>query len=332
MQRPGNGVAYGVAAYGLWGLFPLYWPLLEPSGDLEILAHRIVWSLVVVAVLVGITRGWRRIRGLPRRTLGLLAGAAAVITINWGTYIYGVNNGHVVETSLGYFINPLVTVVMGVVLLRERLRRWQWVAVGLGFVAVVILTVDYGRPPWISLVLAFSFGTYGLLKKQANTGAVESLAVETGVLFLPMLGFLLVLHGSGAGTFGTAGPGHAALLAMSGVITVVPLLLFGAAATRVPLTTIGLLQYLAPVIQFVIGVLVYREDVPPVRWIGFTLVWVALVILTMETLGTRRRVMRAAAMAAAAAMATDSSAKGVRTPGSTPPPEPTATPPTRRRP
>lgn len=323
----GNGIAYGAAAYILWGLFPLYWPLLEPSGEIEILAHRIVWSLVFVTVLIVITRRWRQIRALPRRTLGILSIAAAVITVNWGTYIYGVNNGHVVETSLGYFINPLVTVVFGVVLLRERLRRWQWIAVGLGFLAVVILTVDYGRPPWISLILAFSFGTYGLMKKRANTGAVESLGVETGVLFLPMLGYLVFLQGTGAGTFGNAGAAHAALLVGAGVITVIPLLLFGAAATRVPLTTIGLLQYLAPVFQFAIGVLVYGEEVPPVRWIGFSLVWLALAILTVETLGTRRRVMRAAAQAAASAAATtpNVAAAGIRRSDSTPPPEPTTT-------
>jgi chloramphenicol-sensitive protein RarD len=299
VQGRGNGVAYGIAAYGLWGVFPLYFPLLKPAGAIEILAHRIVWALVVLAGVLAVTRGWSRVRAMSRRTIGILVVAAALITVNWATYIYGVNNGHVVETSLGYFINPLITVVIGVVLLRERLRRWQWVAVGVSVVAVVVLTVDYGRPPWISLILAFSFGTYGLLKKQANTGAVESLSVETGVLFLPMLGYLLFLHGTGAGTFATEGVTHAALLVGAGMVTVVPLLFFGAAATRVPLTTMGLLQYLAPVLQFAVGVLVFGEDVPPVRWIGFGLVWLALAILTVETLATRRRVMQTASAQAA---------------------------------
>lgn len=307
MRRPGNGIAYGIAAYVLWGLFPLYWPLLKPTGDVEILAHRIFWSLIAVTVLVSVLRGWGRIRALPRRSLAILAVAGPVITINWGVYIYGVNHGHVVETSLGYFINPLVTVVLGVVILRERLRRWQWVAIGIGFAAVAVLTIDYGRPPWISLALAFSFGTYGLLKKQANAGAVESLTVETGVLFLPVLGYLLFLQTNGTATFGTEGVGHAALLIGAGTITIIPLLFFGASATRVPLTTMGLLQYLAPILQFAIGVLVYREDVSPVRWIGLSLVWLALAILTVETLATRRRLIRAAsaqAVGEAAAAAT----------------------------
>ena len=294
MKRSGNGVAYGIAAYSMWGLFPLYWPLLEPSSDIEILAHRIVWALLVVTALITLTRGWRRVRAISRRTVGLLALAGVIITVNWGTYIYGVNNGHVVETSLGYFINPLVTVIFGVVILQERLRRWQWVAVGIGFVAVVILAIDYGRPPWISLILAFSFGTYGLLKKRANTGAVESMGIETATVALPMLGYLLFLHGTGSGTFGTAGALHVTLLVGTGVITVIPLLFFGAAAIRVPLTTIGLLQYLAPVFQFALGVLVFQEDVPPARWFGFGLVWLALAILTTETLSIRRRLLRAA--------------------------------------
>jgi chloramphenicol-sensitive protein RarD len=294
-----RGFLLGVAAYLMWGLFPLYWPLLEPSGALEILAHRIVWSLLVVVVLLVLGRNWAWIRSLGARRLGLLAGAAVVIAINWGTYIGGVNSGHVVETSLGYFINPLVTVLFGVVLLGERLRRLQWWAIGLAGGAVVVLTVDYGRPPWIALVLAFSFGTYGLLKKQAGVDAVESLSVETAVLVLPAMGFLLVLHGGGDGTFASEGWGHAALLALSGLITAVPLLCFGAAAVRVPLTTIGLLQYLAPIFQFLIGVLVKHEDMPPSRIAGFALVWVALAALTFDGVRAHRRSLRRSAEAIA---------------------------------
>jgi chloramphenicol-sensitive protein RarD len=284
-----RGVAYGAAAYLLWGLFPLFWPLLEPAGPVEILAHRIVWSLLVVLGILAVQRNWAWARALGRRRLALLAVAAALIAVNWGTYIYGVNSGHVVETSLGYFINPLVTVGLGVVVLRERLRPAQWAAVGLAVVAVAVLTVDYGRPPWIALTLALSFAGYGLLKKKAHAGAVESLTIETAVLFVPALGFLLWLADRGAGTFGTAGAAHAALLAGSGVVTAVPLLFFGAAATRVPLTVLGLLQYLAPVLQFAIGVLVYREDMPASRVAGFALVWLALVVFTVDGLARRRR-------------------------------------------
>jgi chloramphenicol-sensitive protein RarD len=288
-------VLYGVAAYLLWGLFPLFWPLLEPAGAVEILAHRMVWSLAVVIVLLAAAGNWSWLLRLSRRRLGLLSLAAVFITVNWGTYIWGVNNGHVVETSLGYFTNPLVTVALGVLLLGERLRRLQWVAVGIASLAVVGLTVDYGRPPWIALVLAFSFGAYGLLKKQADVGAVESLAVETAVLFVPAVTFLVLLNRAGEGTFTTLGVGHGVLLVMSGLVTAIPLLCFGAAAIRVPLSTIGLLQYLAPVLQFFVGVIVYAEPMPPSRLAGFALVWVALVLLTYDMLRSRRRVARLAA-------------------------------------
>jgi chloramphenicol-sensitive protein RarD len=220
----------------------------------------------------------------------MLGLAAVIITFNWGTYIWGVVNGHVIETSLGYFINPLVTVVMGVVVLRERLRPVQWAAVGLAAIAVLILTVDYGRPPWIALVLAFSFGTYGLIKKKVNVGAVESLGVETGILLVPAVAFLMILEVNGTGSFTHAGLRTDLLLVGAGVITAVPLLFFGAAAIRVPLTTLGLLQYLAPIIQFALGVIVFREAVPPVRLVGFALVWTALAVLTAETLAHRRKV------------------------------------------
>ena len=302
MSRERQGVAFGVAAYLLWGFFPLYWNLLEPAGALEILAHRIVWSLLVVVGLLALRRSgawpgsspgsW--LRGLGARRLGLLALAAVVVAANWGTYIYGVSSGNVVETSLGYFVNPLVTVVLGVVVLHERLRPAQWAAVGLATVAVGVLTLDYGRLPWIALTLALSFGAYGLLKKQAGVGAVESLAVETGVLVLPALAFLLLLGARGEATFGAAGPGHAVLLASTGLVTAVPLLCFGAAAIRVPLTVLGLLQYLAPVLQFLFGVFYYDEPMPASRAAGFALVWAALVLLAVDGLARRRRSLQAA--------------------------------------
>ncbi|NBE91678.1 EamA family transporter RarD [Nonomuraea sp. KC401] len=295
-----RGVLFGVAAYTMWGLFPLYWPLLKPSGAVEILAHRMVWSLVAVAAALAVRRHWSWIRELARRpgTFGLLSLAAVTITINWGTYIYAVNTGHVVESALGYFISPLVNVLFGVVLLRERLRPLQWAAVGFGALAVLVLTVDYGRPPWIALTLGMSFGAYGLVKKRANVAATESLAVETVVLLPPALGYLLFLQGTGASTFGTEGVGHAVLLASAGLVTAVPLLCFGAAAIRVPLSTIGLLQYIAPILQFACGVLIVREVMPPSRWIGFAIVWAALAVFTYDSLRTARaaaRVRRSAA-------------------------------------
>ena len=287
---------YGVAAYLLWGLFPLYWPLLEPAGPIEILAHRIVWSLLVVATVLAVTRNWAWVRPLlaDRRTLARMALAAVLISVNWATYIWGVNNDHVVETSLGYFINPIVTVLIGVVVLHERLRRVQWAAIGLGTIAVLVLAVDYGRPPWIALTLAFSFGTYGLLKKQVGVtvGAVQSLTVETAVLFVPALTFLVVLDARGDGQLGHTGLGHGLLLASAGIATAVPLLFFASAARRIPLSTLGLLQYIAPVLQFLTGVLLYDEPMPASRWVGFVLVWAALAILTFDGLRQGHRTRR----------------------------------------
>ncbi|MBT2406670.1 MULTISPECIES: EamA family transporter RarD [unclassified Streptomyces] len=286
-----TGLLYGFGAYGLWGLVPLFWPLLKPSGAIEILAHRMVWSLAVVGVALLAMRRWDWIRELLRqpRKLGLTALAASVISVNWGLYIWAVNHGQVVEASLGYFINPLVTIAIGVLLLGERLRRAQWVAVAIGFAAVLVLAIGYGRPPWISLVLAFSFATYGLIKKKLNMGGVESLAAETALLFLPALGYLLWLAVQGRSTFATEGLGHSALLAATGLVTAIPLVFFGAAAIRVPLSTLGLLQYMAPVFQFGLGVLYFHEAMPPERWAGFSLVWGALALLTWDALRTARR-------------------------------------------
>jgi chloramphenicol-sensitive protein RarD len=285
----------------MWGLFPLYWPLLEPAGAVEILAHRIFWSLAVMLVLVLVAGRLRHLRALvaDRRTRGILTLAAVVIAVNWGTYIWGVNNGHVVETSLGYFINPLVTVLMGVVILGERLRNLQWIALGIAALAVIGLTIEYGRPPWVALVLAFSFGSYGLAKKKANVGAVESLTVETLVLAPVAAAYILWLAAQGTSTFGTEGAGHALLIVTTGIVTAVPLICFGAAATRVSMTTIGLLQYLAPTIQFALGVLVFHEAMPPMRWVGFGLVWIALVMFTYEAVTYRRRQLRLMAQASA---------------------------------
>ncbi|MGW1542376.1 EamA family transporter RarD [Streptomyces sp. NPDC002309] len=288
------GLLNGVAAYGMWGLVPLFWPLLKPAGSVEILAHRMVWSLAFVAVALLCVRRWGWAVELLRqpRRLALVTVAAAVITVNWGVYIWAVNNGQVVEASLGYFINPLVTIAMGVLLLKERLRPAQWAAVGVGFAAVLVLTLGTDGPPWVSIVLALSFATYGLVKKTVNLSGLESLTAETAIQFLPALGYLLWLTGQGESTFHTEGVGHAALLAATGVVTALPLVCFGAAAIRVPLTTLGLLQYLAPVFQFLLGVLYFRESMAPERWAGFTLVWLALTLLTWDALRTARRAAR----------------------------------------
>jgi chloramphenicol-sensitive protein RarD len=290
-----RGVIFGATAYLLWGIFPLYFPLLDPAGAVEVLAHRVMWSLVVVAVLVQLTRRWPVVRAVftDRDTVLRLGAAAVFLAVNWGVYIYGVTTDRVVETSLGYFINPLVTVMLGVVVLRERLRRVQWAALGVATVAVLFLAVQSGRLPWISLVLAFSFGTYGLLKKVSRVGALEGLTVETAVLTPVAVVYLLALQVSGNATF-TRGAGHAGLLVLTGLVTAIPLLFFGAAASRVPLTTLGLLQYLAPTVQFLIGVLVFHEEMGAARLFGFCLVWTALAMFTVDLLGQRRRPNRLA--------------------------------------
>jgi chloramphenicol-sensitive protein RarD len=284
-------VLLGLAAWVMWGFFPLYWPLLEPAGAVEILAHRIFWSLLVMIGLVLVTRRRASLRATfaVRRTRWLLAVASVLITVNWGTYIWGVNHHHVVETSLGYFINPLVSVLMGVLLLGERLRPLQWGALGIAGVAVLALTFEYGHPPWVALILAFSFGSYGLAKKKANAGAVESLVVETAVMSPVALGYNIFLMVTGASTFGNHGSWHVVLMMGTAAITVVPLLCFGGAATRIPLSTLGLMQYLTPTVQFILGLVVFGEPMPPMRWVGFGLIWLALALFTVESLRNRHQ-------------------------------------------
>ncbi|MDT9594855.1 EamA family transporter RarD [Nocardioides zeae] len=302
LSRAGAGFTMGVGAYTLWGVFPLYFPLLEPAGPVEILAQRVLWSVLTMAVLVLALRRTPQLRALlrSRRTLALLAVAAATISVNWVTFIYGVTTGHVLETSLGYFVNPLVTVLLGVLVLGERLRRLQWAALAIAATAVVVLTVDYGRLPWIAVLLAFSFGTYGLVKKTADVGAVESLAVETALLTPLAAAYVGWLAASGGPVLGTQGPVHTVVFALLGLVTAVPLLLFGGAATRVPMVTLGLLQYLAPIFQFVLGIVWFGEHMPATRWAGFVLVWLALVLFTVEAYGHRRRHLRRVARAATA--------------------------------
>jgi chloramphenicol-sensitive protein RarD len=290
VTRTMRGLMYGVLAYGIWGLLPLYWPLLEPANPLEILACRIVFSLLVVAALLAVRHELRDLRRLDRGTLVRLCIAGVVIAVNWGAYIWGVNNQHVVETSLGYFINPLLTIALGVVLLREHLRRAQWVAVALGVVAVAVLSVDYGHPPWLALFLACSFAGYGFIKKRIRASAPEGLLIEAAATVVPAVVVLAVLAlvGSASWVGAAATPGHLLLLAASGPVTAIPLLFFAGAAKRLPLSTVGLLQYMAPVMQFAIGVLIRHEPLPLARLGGFALVWTALVILAVDAVQHRR--------------------------------------------
>ncbi|HET6295004.1 MAG TPA: EamA family transporter RarD [Kribbella sp.] len=302
MPEQRSGMIYGFAAYLLWGIFPLYWRLLDHSGALELLAQRILWSLVTIALLVLVLRRFGQVRALlaePRRRWSLVA-AAFLVSINWGAFIWAVNHDRVVETSLGYFITPLFTVLLGVFVLKERLRGAQWIALAIAFVAVVGLTIENGRPPWVAIILTFSFGFYGLAKKKAGAGALEGMAIESATVAPLALITVVVLGFQGQSTVTHDGPGYLALVLLTGPITAVPLLLFGAAATRISMTTLGLLNYIAPIMQFVIGVLIFHERMTPMRWAGFGLVWLALVIFTWDGLTRRRRTVALEVAASAA--------------------------------
>lgn len=283
---PGRGLAYAASAYGLWGLLPVFFLALKPMGPIELVAWRIVFSLVFCALLLTVTRRWGAFRVIARhgRTMAIMAVAAVLIFCNWQTYVFGTLSGHVVDAALGYFINPIFTVLIGVVLLRERLRPAQWVAVGIAAVAVVVLAVGYGSVPWIALVLATSFGLYGYIKKRVGgtVDALSGLTIES-LYLLPVAGVALVIVSTTTGLLiGAPGPWHLALTVLSGVITAVPLLFFAAASRRLPLVTMGLVQFVAPLLQFIVGVVFLREAMPLERWIGFGLVWVALVVLMVD--------------------------------------------------
>ncbi len=276
-----RGMASGVGAYVLWGVLPVFWKTLDTVAAFEILAHRLVWSVVFLALIITVKRSWRPIRQLDRRILARLFFAGLLLSVNWVTYIWGVNSGHIVETSLGYFINPLLNVVLGVVILRERLEPGQWLAVAIATCGVAYMTIRVGSLPWIALVLAGTFGFYALLKKQVNAiGAIESLGVEVSLVAIPALGYLALLAVAGSGSFGASGPGLTGLLVLTGIATATPLVLFGVAARSIKLSTIGILQYIAPSLQFLIGVFVYSEEVTRDELIGFVLVWVALSVFT----------------------------------------------------
>jgi len=300
-RRTGTGLAFAISAYGLWGFLPLFFLLLAPSGAVEIVAWRIVLSLVFCAILITVTRGWPRFIAVlrDRRTVLIMGAAGALILVNWLVYVFATLSGHVVEASLGYFTNPIVTVLLGVFVLREKLRPLQWASIGISAVAVLVLAINYGAVPWIALILAFSFGTYGLIKKQVGgrVDALSGLSLETAWLAPAATIALVVIAASGALTIGTISVAHTVLLLSAGVVTAVPLLLFASGARRLPLTYMGLTQYLAPILQFLIGVLVLHEAMPAARWIGFGLVWLALIVLTVDMFAAGRSSRRAAALA-----------------------------------
>jgi len=281
-----KGILYATGAYVVWGLLPLYWKALHDVPALEILAHRMVWCLGVVFLILAYQHHWSWLPGLLRspRTVTTFVVSALLLTLNWFVYIWAVNQGRVVESSLGYFINPLVNVLLGVVFLRERLRMWQGVAIALALCGVLYLTVNYGSLPWIALTLAGSFGLYGLLRKTAPLNSLEGLTLETLLLFLPALAYLLFQETTGVSAFGHAGLLTTLLLAFSGAATALPLLLFAAGARSITMTTLGILQYIAPTLQFLLGVLVYHEPLTRARLAGYCLIWLALAVYTADGL------------------------------------------------
>jgi chloramphenicol-sensitive protein RarD len=292
-NRLKSGYLFGAAAYLMWGLFPAFFPLLEPASAAEILAHRMIWTLLLMTTVVVISRRVRDLVTMGPHSWGLLVGASVLIALNWGVYIYAVNSGHVLDAALGYFINPLVTVLLGVVIFREPLSRWQLLALMLAFTAVAMLTVNYGQLPVITLILAVSFAGYGAIKKTVTVDPRVSLTAE-GIVAVPFaIAYLVFLGVTGQQHFLGYTHGHTALMALSGVVTALPLLLFGIAAQRIPLVTLGLLQYLTPTLQMLWGVLVKHEAMPPERWAGFALIWAALAIFTVDTVRRARRVQLA---------------------------------------
>jgi chloramphenicol-sensitive protein RarD len=285
------GLLFGVSAYTLWGLFPIYWPLLEPANPVEIVSHRAVWTLVFCFIILWLTKTLKSTLALlkrPKIVAGLFLGSI-LISINWIIYIYAATSGHVVEASLGYYINPIVVIATGVLILKEKMRPLQWVSVGVATLGVAVLTLDYGRLPWIALGLAFSWGGYGLVKKQLGLGALEGLSIETLISSGAYLAYLIWLGNQGEGQFGVSWK-ITLLFIGGGAVTAIPLLLFNGATNRLPLTLIGLLQYITPTIQFSIGVWYFNEDMPAARWIGFVIIWIALVALAFDLVKSGRTV------------------------------------------
>jgi len=285
------GLLFGFSSYIMWGLFPLYWPLLEPANPLEIVSHRAVWTLVFCLIVLALNKQIRTTLSVMKnpKTMAALLLSTILVSINWITYIWAVNHGHVVEAALGYYINPLIIIAFGVILLREKMRPLQWVAVAIAAVGVLVLTIDYGRLPWVAISLALSWGSYGLVKKKLNLGALEGLAIETLISFIPYVGYLIYLGSHGTGQFGHK-PLLTILLISAGAVTAIPLLLFNGSTTRLPYSTIGLLQYITPTIQFSLGVWLRHEDMPTARWIGFIVIWFALVALGTDLVRSSRAV------------------------------------------
>jgi len=285
------GLLFGFTSYILWGLFPLYWPLLEPASPLEIVSHRAVWTLVFCLIVLALSKQIHSTFAVMKnpRAMAALLLSTILVSINWVTYIWATNNGHIVEAALGYYINPLIIIAFGVLLLREKMRPLQWVAVAIAAVGVLVLTIDYGRLPWIAISLALSWGSYGLVKKKLNMGALDGLAIETLISLIPYAGYLIYLGNQGTGQFGHS-TGLTLLLISAGAVTAIPLLLFNGSTTRLPYSTIGLLQYITPTLQFSIGVWIRHEDMPAARWIGFLIIWLALIALGIDLVRSSRAV------------------------------------------
>lgn len=287
-----RGMWLAVACYATWGVFPLYFRLLAPVPAIDILANRVIWSVGFLVILLTARREWGWLRSALRtpRTVLLYASAGVILAANWYTYIWGVNAGFVIETSLGYFINPLVSVLLGVLFLRERLRAGQWAAIGTATAGVLFLTISYGQLPWIALILAFTFGFYGLLKKHGTLRASHGLTLETGTLLLPALALLIFRETTGFDSLISYGWGKTLLLLSTGVVTVVPLVWFASAARLIPLSLLGILQYIAPTLQFLVGLLIFQEPFSTTRLIGFAIIWLALLIYSAEGLHHQREV------------------------------------------
>lgn len=280
-----KGILYGIGTYILWGFFPIYWKVLHEVPALQVIGHRISWSFIFLFAFILLTKQWQDFRSVAltsAKTIGIYGIAGVLLTINWLVYVWGVNAGFIVETSLGYFINPLLSVLLGVIFLRERLRLTQWIPVGIAAAGVIYLTFVYGRPPWIALTLAFSFGLYGLVKKLAPLGSLYGLTLETGIVFPAALIYLTVVEFNGTGAFLHDTALINLFLFGAGLVTTIPLLMFASAAKEIPLTLVGLLQYIAPTIQFLIGVFLYKEPFDHSHLIGFGIVWFALVIFLVE--------------------------------------------------
>ena len=291
MSKNKLGLLFGVSAYTLWGALPLYWSLLEPASPLEIVSHRAVWTLVFCIIILAATKALKKALTTLKQPMLVvkLFLSTLLISINWIIYIWANNNGHVVEASLGYYINPLIIIGFGVILVKEKLSSLQWASVSIATIGVIVLTIDFGRLPWIALVLAVSWGSYGAVKKQLGLGALEGLAIETLISAFFYLGYLIYIGNQGTGQFGH-GWGISLLLIGAGAVTAIPLLLFNGSANRLPFTSIGLLQYITPTLQFSVGVWIRHEEMPAGRWIGFVIIWIALIALTFDLVRSNRTI------------------------------------------